>query len=77
MNIDLPRLAATTDFDNACAGVNEPLSTLAVAVFDDPVEVIDGVGLILNGQGFGLLIGGQTFLQGELGEFLPSSWTCQ
>jgi len=77
MNIDLAKLAASTNFDDACAGVDKPLFSLPVAFLDDPVEVIDGVRLILNRQGSGPLIGGQPFLQCELGVFLPGPGACQ
>ena len=59
VNIDLPKLAAPTNLDGACTGVDKPLFTFSVAFLDDPVEVIQGVRLILNRQGSGPLIGGQ------------------
>ena len=77
VNIDLPKLAASPDLYDACAGVDEPLFTLAVTFHDDPVEVIHGVRLILHCQGSGPPIGGQTFLQCELGVFLSGPRTCQ
>jgi len=77
VNIDLSKLVASTNLDDACAGVDKPLFTFSVAFLDDSVKVIDGVRLILNGQGSGPLIGGQTFLQCELGVFLSSPRTCQ
>jgi len=54
-----------------------PLFALSVAFLDDPVEIVHGVRLILNRQGSGPLIGGQTFLQCEVGVFLPGPRTCQ
>ena len=77
VNIDLPKLAASTNLDDARAGVDKPLFALSVAFLDDPVEVVHGVRLILNRQGSGPLIGGQTFLQCELGVFLPGPRTCE
>jgi hypothetical protein len=77
VNIDLPKLAASTDLDDACAGVDKPFFTFAVAFLDDSVEIVYGVRLILNRQGSGPLIGGQTFLQRELSVFLPGPRTCQ
>jgi len=71
VNIDLPKLAASTNLDDARTGVDKPLFALSVAFLDDSVEVIHEVRLILNRQGSGPLIGGQTFLQCELGVFLP------
>jgi len=71
VNIDLPKLAASADLDDACAGVDKPLFTFSVAFLDDSVEIVYGVRLILNRQRSGPLIGGQTFLQCELGVFLP------
>jgi hypothetical protein len=71
VNIDLPKPAASTNLDDACAGVDKPLFAFSVAFLDDPVEIVYGVRLILKRQGSGPLVGGQTFLQGELGVFLP------
>ena len=59
------------------AGVNEPLFALAVAFLDGSGEVVHAVRLVFNRQGFGPLVGGQAFLQGELGVFLASPRTCQ
>jgi hypothetical protein len=61
VNIDLPELAAPANLDDACAGVDKPLFAFSIAFLDDSVEVIHGVRLILNRQGHGPLIGGQTF----------------
>src|SRR5208337_1692122 len=70
-------LAAPTNLDDARAGVDKPLIALSVALLDDSVEIVYGVRLILNRHSFGPLIGGQTFLQCELGVFLPGPRTCQ
>jgi len=51
VNIDLPKLAAAINLDDACAGIDKPLFTFTIAFLDDPVEVIHGVRLILNRQG--------------------------
>ena len=40
VNIDLPKLAAPTNLDNARAGVDKPLFALSVAFLEDSVEVI-------------------------------------
>jgi hypothetical protein len=77
VNIDLPKLTASTNLDDARARVDKPLFALSVALLDDSVEIVYGVRLILNRQGSGPLVGGQTFLQCELGVFLPSSRSCQ
>ena len=77
VNIDLGKLAASTNLDNARAGVDKPLFALSVAFLDDPVKIIDGVRPILHRQGSPPLVGGQTFLQGKLGIFLPSLGTRQ
>jgi hypothetical protein len=77
VNIDLSKLAAPTGLDDARARVDKPLFTLSVALLDDSVEIVYGVRLSFNRQGSGPLIGGETFLQCELGVFLPSSRTCQ
>ena len=77
VNIDLPKLAASTNLDDARAGVDKPLFAFSVAFLDDSVEIVYGVRLILNRQGSGPLIGGQTFLQCELGVFLSGPRTCQ
>ena len=77
MNIDLPKLATPTNLDDARARIDKPLFTFAVALLDDSVKGVDGVRLILNRQGSGPLISGQTFLQCELGILLPGPWTRQ
>ena len=77
VNIDFAELAASTNLDDARAGVNKPLLALAVAFLDDAVEVVHAVRLVFNRQGSGPLVGGQAFLQGELGVFLASPRTCQ
>jgi hypothetical protein len=77
VNIDLPKLAASTNLDDARARIDELLFALTVAFLDDSVEIVHGVRLILNRQGSGPLIGGQTFLQRELGVFVSGPRTCQ
>jgi hypothetical protein len=77
VNIDLPKLAAHTNLDDTRAGVDKPLFALSVALLDDPVEIVYGVRLSLNRQGSGPLIGGETFLQCELGAFPLCVRTCQ
>jgi hypothetical protein len=59
VDIDLPKLAASANLDDARAGVDEPLFAFTIALFDDSVEVIHGVRLILNRQRSGPLISGQ------------------
>ena len=77
VNVDFAELAASTDLDDACAGVNKPLFALSVTFFDDSVEVIHGMRRIFNRHGPGPLVGGQAFLQCELGVFLFSPRPCQ
>jgi len=76
VNVDLPKLAASANLDDARARVDKPLFALSVTFLDDPVEVIHGVRLTLNRQGSGPLIGGQKFLQYELRVFLPTPCIC-
>ncbi len=75
MNIYLAKLVVSTDLDDAGTGVDKPLFTLSVALLDDPVEVIDGVGLIFNCQRAGSLFCWQAFLERVLGVFLLRSRT--
>jgi len=77
VNIDLPELAASTNLDDARAGVDKPLFTFSVAFLDDSVEIVYRVRLILNRQGSAPLIGGRTFLQCEVGVFLAGPRSCQ